>query len=250
MHEDKKTKSSSYFTVSMSTFLVIISLFMSFLLFLGIYIISAREILNAAAWMGFFGSLIGGILGFAGAIVAVRITTKETREIQKKAQENFEYDKKVQREFQRNLFTDDIAVITSEYITDIFKYYYNNRHSELIQDDLKRAKDELNDLIKELEKDPNNSDSLNIKIEIAKLNYREAERIAEHRKIDKSIAIQKYYLLKIKLNGIDLAKQFIDQLEDIERVHCLSGISPNDFNVEIDKLRTYLLEFTNKYINQ
>lgn len=241
-------KTSKFFDLSSSIFLVIIGVSISLLVLLGVYILFFRVEIDPPAWIGFWAAILGGGIGCSGAIYAVYVTTKETRKIQEKAQENFEYDKKMQKEMQRKLFTDDIAVITSEYITDIFKYYYNNRHSKLIKDDLANAKNEISKLIAQSKQNSEKSETLLLEAELAKLNYNEAERVAELRVIDKSIAIQKYYLLKIKLRGIDLAKQFVDQLEDIESVHCFAGIDPTEFNVEIEKLRTYLFEFSSQYI--
>ncbi|HBF0730817.1 TPA: hypothetical protein KNO10_004033 [Clostridioides difficile] len=79
-------------------------------------------------WLGFWGSYLGGILGGLATLMAVVITTNQTRIIQ---EENKLETREIQAEskkekiyFQKKEFTDEICKCISEYITDACGYFY------------------------------------------------------------------------------------------------------------------------------
>ncbi|MFD2672171.1 hypothetical protein [Marinicrinis sediminis] len=96
------------------------------------YVIFRNQIYSAISngeWASFLGSFLGGIIGGIGTLVAVYITTLETRRIQEESEVNLEIDRESQRTFNRKKLIDDVAVIVAEFITDISAYYYTNRHN-------------------------------------------------------------------------------------------------------------------------
>lgn len=154
--------------------------------------------LSNGEWGGFLGSYLGGIISGIGTILAVWVTTKETRAIQNKTQDNIESDRRFQRQNQRRAFTDDIARIVSEYIADISGYYYASRHKE---DDYIR-----------------------------------------------SLSVKNYYLLKIKLAGIERASDLISELELIHNHHSHGVVETDEFNNVIENLMKKLSHFTREFI--
>ncbi|WP_289135906.1 hypothetical protein [uncultured Brevibacillus sp.] len=81
--------------------------------------------------------------------------------IQQQAQTNFENDKSAQLENQRKLFIADIALIVSEYITDISHYYFASRHSPQIQEELLILKRKIDEKDLEIKNNPNSIEVLN-----------------------------------------------------------------------------------------
>ncbi|RED83284.1 hypothetical protein [Cohnella phaseoli] len=154
--------------------------------------------LSNGEWGGFLGSYLGGIISGIGTILAVWVTTKETRAIQNKTQDNIENDRRFQRQSQRRAFTDDIARIVSEYIADISGYYYASRHKK---DDYIR-----------------------------------------------SLSVKNYYLLKIKLAGIERASDLISELELIHNHHSHGVVETEEFNNVIENLMKNLSHFTSEFI--
>ncbi|HBE9110315.1 TPA: hypothetical protein KNH21_003634 [Clostridioides difficile] len=83
---------------------------------------------TAGEWLSFYGSYLGGILGGIATLMAVVITTNQTRIIQ---EENKVETREIQAEskkekiyFQKKEFTDEICKCISEYITDACGYFY------------------------------------------------------------------------------------------------------------------------------
>ena len=74
-------------------------------------------------WASFFGSYLGGIIGGIGTLLAVLVTTRETRVIQKD-------NKSFQSSLLKKQFTDDIAKLIATYITDISGYYNAQKINE------------------------------------------------------------------------------------------------------------------------
>lgn len=124
----KNTEKKSYTIILLAALLVVTVL--PFILELLIFRNKFYSVLTNGEWGGFLGSYLGGIISGLGTIVAVWVTTKETRAIQKNTQDNIESDREIRRRDYRRAFTGEVEKIISEYITDISGYYYANRHKK------------------------------------------------------------------------------------------------------------------------
>lgn len=232
--------------------IVLIVLFCSIIVPLLLEILVFRNKVPSALtngeWGGFLGSYLGGIISGVGTLIAVYITTMETRKIQKQAQKNFDNDKRAQLENQRKMFTDDISVIVSEYITDITRYFHANRSSLVIEDEKYNLNREIEQKDKEIKKNPHSIQILKNEKETLLYKRDLKEKEGEGKSHKRTIALQKYYLLKIKLDGIDLSSELMHQLNDIHNIHAHKNISVKDFENETDKLIEILTVFSKKYI--
>ena len=101
------------------------------------------SVLCNGEWGGFLGSYIGGALGGIGTLLAVYITTKETRKIQQENSVQIEDERKRNKKTERKQFADEIAKYIAIYITDISKYFYACRFSEGLHHEEQGLKDKL-----------------------------------------------------------------------------------------------------------
>lgn len=131
---------------------IIITVVVLLILFAGIPLIlehlifrnNVYSVLTNGEWGSFLGSYIGGIVGGAGTLIAMYVTTKETRKVQDENSNQLKEDRSLDSKKERKQFADGIAKDIASYITDISQYYYANCWSW----DLQRKK---NDAIHELE---------------------------------------------------------------------------------------------------
>ena len=72
---------------------IVVIILIPFLLEVVIFRNEAYSALTNGEWGGFLGSYIGGALGGIGTLLAVYITTKETRKIQKSTLQQIETDR-------------------------------------------------------------------------------------------------------------------------------------------------------------
>lgn len=106
---------------------VVAILFMPFLLEMFIFRNEVYSALTNGEWGGFLGSYIGGAFGGIGTLLAVYITTKETREIQKSTLQQIEKDRALNARNERKQFANEIAEIIAKYISEISAYFYGCR---------------------------------------------------------------------------------------------------------------------------
>ncbi|HBF9359880.1 TPA: hypothetical protein KO307_003103 [Clostridioides difficile] len=91
-------------------------------------------------WLGFWGSYLGGILGGLATLVAVVITTNQTRKIQednttetRKIQEdNIERMKREDKIRRKRIFADDIMECIVKYLAEISECFYNKQKSRTV----------------------------------------------------------------------------------------------------------------------
>lgn len=192
------------------------------------------SVLSNGEWGGFLGSFIGGIIGGVGTLLAVYFSVRETQKIQRISDNQRIQDKREEVLSEHKKFADEIGVYVAKYITDINKYFYNCRISDRLRKERAQKKAELNKLYKEIEimnseqsKVAGHSEAfivLACKIEplerkgaILENEMRNIQRELELHKADRSIAIECFYILKIKLQEIEQAKILIQQLDYIHK---------------------------------
>ncbi|EDT23496.1 hypothetical protein P5E79_11345 [Clostridium perfringens] len=151
-------------------------------------------------WAGFYGSFLGGIIGGIGTLIAVFITTKETRKIQAENTNQIENEKKIRIKQERKVFTDEIATLVAKNIAELKMYNTNTQKIQEIDKKLKEEEKYLNSLINET------------KISKSKTKIEMLTKEKELYNVNKSIADETYYLLSIKLKDIDLANELLQKL--------------------------------------
>lgn len=229
------------------------------------------SVLSNGEWSGFLGSYIGGALGGIGTLLAVYITTKETRKIQRENLTQIEEEIRRNARKERKQFADEIAKDIAAYITDISKYFYNCLQLGRLYDKKKKLEEELEPIKREMEKRHDtlrkfsvagnmNDIGSHAKNVLEGLKQKEFELMyqiqKQEREIDKNepdrkIAVELYFLLKIKLKNIEAGKVILKQLEYIHNNSAnTEGSSPGFMEIETDKLLDMTVKFAEEYVGQ
>ena len=228
--------------------------------------------LSNGEWGAFLGSYIGGALGGIGTLLAVFITTKETRKIQQENSMQIEDEKNRNEKRERKQFADEIAKDIATYTTDISKYFYacfflSRLHREDMA--LKKELNEIDCKIREKQMElegirikygEENAQYLPTRKELEELKQQEWKikckieensKEKEENKADRTIANEHYFLLKMKLQNIQSGKGILEQLSVIHRNStCPEGIDIRFIDTEADKLLNMTVQFIDEYINQ
>lgn len=205
-------------------FVVVVPFLLEFLVFRN----NIFSVLSNGEWGGFLGSYIGGALGGIGTLLAVYITTKETRKIQKDTLQRMEQDRETNMRNERKRFTDEIAETIAKYIAEISVYFYGCRALERLDNDKRDAKKELSLIESEIQRlyslEQQNDDISHIEVEINQLKQKESMQKSKIENIEKDIAIHRvnrivanecYFLLQMKLQSMDEWQLLIEQLKYI-----------------------------------
>lgn len=230
------------------------------------------SVLSNGEWSGFLGSYIGGALGGIGTLLAVFITTKETRKIQRENSAQIENEKRRNEKKERKQFADEIAKDIATYITDISNYFYACRALEQLHNKEQRLNNELYNVeckigtkhtaLKKLSivNDDETEECLSIQNELEELKQKESElqyqiernsKEMEQNKANRTIANERYFLLQIKLQNIESGANILKQLKFIHDNSANVGGTDLDFiSVETDKLLNMTVRFVDRYVNQ
>lgn len=220
------------------------------ILLYSLLVITIMLILNVAfSWIGYWlksfyklpstelsasllGSISGGIIGGAGTIIAVFLSIQKTDEVQQRQKEELLYK-------ERKDFANEIMNTVAKYSTNITKYYYDNRSYERYHNDLESWKQEL-------KKDYTYTVKTNIRN-----NINSVEKKLDQLKVDRSIAIECYYLLNMKLYGNSLADNLLKHLRIIHNKIVFSKLRESDrFNDYIKQLNDVTVDFCKNIISQ
>ena len=176
-----------------------------FILFAGVplvleYLIfrnNVYSVLSNGEWGSFLGSYIGGIIGGTGTLIAMYVTTKETRKVQNENLNQFNADRSLEDKKERKQFADKIAEDVSVYITDINNYFYACRHSKRLDEDRYNADMRLSDIRNNIQQQYSQQQKLSIEseteqyllidAEISKLKEKEAAAIQKLQHIENEI---------------------------------------------------------------
>lgn len=229
-----------------------------------------RELCSRKKWGGFLGSYIGRALGGVGTLLAVYITTKETRKIQQENSIQIEDEKRHNERKERKQFADEIAKDIATYITDISNYFYaccsleqlyckeRNFNDELYRTDCQI--DEKHNALKKINLDEHTDEYISVQNELDELKQKESElkykikrnsKEMEQNKANRTIANERYFLLQIKLQNIESGADILKQLK---LIHCNSanveGTDLDFISRETDKLLNMTVRFVDRYVNQ
>jgi hypothetical protein len=234
-------------------------------------------------WGGFLGSLWGGIIGGVGTLFAVFITTLETRKLQDRNEElrNNDkaenerlrnYDKSENEKLrindkheieikERTVFTNSIIEYVGKYITDINTYYYNiilkkpyKKKLDELKFQLNETENKLSTLLGEMgewgiddTKNRLEQQKLELEKNILLRQIQETQNEIKEFKINRTIAIECYFVLNIKLNKIITAQELLNKLHYIH----IEGLKIKNFNIEkeTNNLIDITQSFVDNYIN-
>ena len=254
--------------------IIFISIFIIIVLPFALEIIIFRNdiysVLDNGEWSGFLGSYIGGALGGIGTLLAVYITTKETRKIQQENSIQIEDERRRNEKKERKQFSDEIAKDIATYITDISKYFYACRALEQLYNTEKDLYDKLyrverkiaekHSTLKNLNIDEETQQYISVGNELDELKQKESElkyriernlRDLERNKADRTVANECYFLLKMKLQNIENGKRLLKQLESIHVNSAnVDGTDLNYIDIETKKLLELTVQFADEFINQ
>lgn len=226
--------------------------------------------LSNGEWSGFLGSYVGGALGGIGTLLAVYITTQETRKSQRETVKQIEDEQKRNEKKERKQFVDEIAKDVATYITNISKYFYANRALNRLDKDRDRLNKEFHSIQQEMQTQYDKQKELNIEddldeyskidLDINKLKQKKDEVLIrvqnidkdiENNRADRTVATERYFLLKIKLKDVDIGTDILNQLELIHKNS--ANVEGTDFDFiskETDKLLNMTVRFADRYVNQ
>lgn len=84
-----------------------------------------------------------------------------------------------------------------------------------------------------------------------KLKLRQVLDEIEKNRADRTIAVERYFLLKIKLQDIEQAKELLQKLDLIHKMlPPITNPDPFMINKETSSLKEITVDFINKYVNQ
>lgn len=248
--------------------IILLSIFFVFLtpfvLELVVFRSNMHSALTNGEWGGFLGSYIGGTFGGIGTLLAVYVTTKETRKVQKDTSKQIEDERKLTAKKHRKLFADEIAVKIAKYIAEIGVYHYGCRALDRLEKNLESEKEVLHDIEKNirfcynLEKQMgHNLDTVD---KIEKLKQQEEsqrykimniEKEIDKHKVNRIIANECYFFLKIKLQNIDEGKEIMTKLEHIhENSADVKNTSLEWLDIETEMLAEMTVHFITDYVEQ
>lgn len=226
--------------------------------------------LQNGEWASFLGSYIGGIVGGAGTIIAMWVTTTETRKVQEENLNKLKEDRLLADKKERKQFADGIAHDISVYTTDIIKYFHDSRNVDRLEVDKYNIDMHLQSIQNQIQEKYSRKQTLSVnrdsatyfsieseieqlKVEESKTRYK-LERIEkEIHSIqgDRTIAVECYFLLKIKLQDIPEAVPLLEKLEYIHKNSSnVKGTHLEFAKEETQKLLDLTVAFIDKYINQ
>ena len=141
-------KKGNYLRIIGITIVAILILFAGIPLFLEHFIFrnDVYSVLTNGEWGSFLGSYIGGIIGGAGTLIALWVTTNETSKIQEENLKQLKTDRLLADKKERKQFTDGIAQDISVYIANINSYFFACRQAERLNNDRYNADMRLNDI--------------------------------------------------------------------------------------------------------
>lgn len=257
--------------------IIIITVVVLLILFAGIPLIlehlifrnNVYSVLTNGEWGSFLGSYIGGIVGGAGTLIAMYVTTKETRKVQDENINQLNADRSLEDKKERKQFADKIAEDVSVYITDINNYFYACRHSKRLDEDRYNADMRLSDIRNNIQQQYSQQQKLSIEseteqyllidAEISKLKEKEAAAIQklqhieneiDKNQVNRTIAIERLNILKIRLQNIPEASALIAKLEYIHSHSFSLGVEFDFMDKETRQLLDITIDFIDKYVNQ
>ena len=234
------SKKRIFVIVGVSLLVILVIIVVPMLLELLIFRNHVPSELTNGEWGSFLGSYIGGVFGGIGTLIAVYITTTETRKIQKNTLEQMNVDREKLEKKERKEFAEGIAGSVARYLAEINKYYYDCKKENRLFEELRNI-------------NPHPPMGEDTQAYILQMNRKEnIERELRHLDVDRHEANECYFLLRIKLGKIDEARSLLEQLEHIHQLSVADQKTPDDsvFRSATDSLQQATEQFIREYVEQ
>lgn len=206
-----------------------------------------ESVLNNETWANFLGGYIGGVLGGVSTLIAVYISTKETRRIQSENYKQFVEENKYRERQEKKKFADEIVEYISKYITYISDYFYSCRNLNIVTNRRDNLKMQLFTL--EQRKFIFINENINNKISVLKYMIDECNKDIMNNVPNRIMANECYFSLCMKLKNIEEATYIIKQLEFLHNQNYDDILLPINFiSTETDKLQELTICFVTNYI--
>lgn len=164
------------------------------------------------------GDITGGVIGGGGTILAVILSIHKTDEVQLEHQQEIRTQQKID-------FSNEIIKLVAKYNTDICGYFFGIKRQLTLQQKLDEARGE-NDSNKEQR----------IELELEKLN------------VNRTIAIECWYTLHMKLDNYAPAKNLLKQLDHIHNdLSTDKDGESQEFQTAVDCLSRLTIDFCQLY---
>lgn len=164
------------------------------------------------------GNITGGVIGGGGTMLAVILSIHKTDEVQLEHQQEIRTQQKID-------FSNEIIKLVAKYNTDICGYFFGIKRQLTLQQKLDEARGE-NDSNKEQR----------IELELEKLN------------VNRTIAIECWYTLHMKLDNYAPAKNLLKQLDHIHNdLSTDKDVESQGFQMAVDCLSRLTIDFCQLY---
>lgn len=164
------------------------------------------------------GNITGGVIGGGGTMLAVILSIHKTDEVQLEHQQEIRTQQKID-------FSNEIIKLVAKYNTDICGYFFGIKRQLTLQQKLDEARGE-NDSNKEQR----------IELELEKLN------------VNRTIAIECWYTLHMKLDNYAPAKNLLKQLDHIHNdLSTDKDVESQGFQMAVDCLCRLTIDFCQLY---
>ena len=164
------------------------------------------------------GDITGGVIGGGGTMLAVILSIHKTDEVQLEHQQEIRTQQKID-------FSNEIIKLVAKYNTDICGYFFGIKRQLTLQQKLDEARGE-NDSNKEQR----------IELELEKLN------------VNRTIAIECWYTLHMKLDNYAPAKNLLKQLDHIHNDLSMDkDVESQGFQMAVDCLSRLTIDFCQLY---
>lgn len=219
------------------------------------FLVFRNEIYSAltnADWSSFLGSYIGGALGGTGTLLAVYITTKETREIQKENEAKIQEDREIYAKRERKLLVDKVSESVAEYISEISAYFYSCRNLERLDKERDNVNCRLENLKSKLRAAKTEDEKVSLEDKKSELEdkLQRLERDIELKSVDRLSANKCYFLLLILLQNIEEGRALVEQLKKIHKGSANVELCFNWMDEETRILQNITVQFAEKYVEQ
>jgi len=164
------------------------------------------------------GDITGGVIGGGGTMLAVILSIHKMDEVQLEHQQEIRTQQKID-------FSNEIIKLVAKYNTDICGYFFGIKRQLTLQQKLDEARGE-NDSNKEQR----------IELELEKLN------------VNRTIAIECWYTLHMKLDNYAPAKNLLKQLDHIHNdLSTDKDVESQGFQMAVDCLSRLTIDFCQLY---
>lgn len=221
------------------------------------------SVIGNKEWASFLGSYVGGAIGGIGTLLAVVITTNQTRAIQKKNEQQITEDRDAKKKDDRRNFINSVIEDVAKFLTDNSAYkeeveLLNERKRKIakFEKDLLETRNELN---KKRILLTHRGKNMQLEDEIAQLESVEKTMqetiIAEKQyisscKISREKALEGSLVLEMKLKNINEAATMWAKIEEVTKLADNEKISYDVYAEEANKIIYMMVDFAEKYINE